>query len=177
MSTLREDTGVYPLLVELAACLCTEMQASGGPELCYCGPVAGDVVLDHCGGDACDSNGCGGQAWVRFVDAYPSGAFPSPDNTLANCKTPMAYTVEVGVARCLPGGSANGATGYTPPTMSEQLEAMRIQTADVAAMRRAIQCCFGASDRDYVLGVYDQTLVNGGGCLGGMFRIVVWESF
>lgn len=62
---LREDTGVYPLLVELAACLCTEMQAAGTPELCYCGPMVGLMSLDYCGG----GGSCGGQAWVRLVDA------------------------------------------------------------------------------------------------------------
>lgn len=174
---LREDVSVYPLLVELAACLCTEMEATGGPALCYCGPMVGSLTLDYCGGDTCDGNGCGGQAWVRFVDAFPSSTFPALDNLSRNCKSPMAYTIEVGVARCVPVGTASGVSGYTPPSLDQQLEAMRLQTADVAAMRRAIQCCFAGSDRDYLLGAYDQSFVNGGGCLGGTFTVVVWQEF
>lgn len=173
---LVEDRVAYPTLVELSACLCTEMQNLDGPELCYCGPMAGPLVLDHCGGDSCDGSGCGGQAWVRFVDAFPSNIFPAQDNTLTNCKSPLAYTLEVGVARCAPMGES-GVNGYTPPSLNDQLEAARLQLADMAAMRRAIQCCFGKGDRDYVMLAYDQTQVNGGGCLGGTFTVVVWESF
>lgn len=174
---LIEDKSVYPLIVALSACLCTALQERGGPALCYCGPMAGPLVLDHCGNETCDGNGCGGQAWVRLVDAFPSNLFPSIDNALQNCKSPFAYTLEVGVARCAPMGSATGVGGYEPPSMSDQLESIRIQTSDIAAIRSAIQCCFGANDRDYVVGVYDQTLVNGGGCIGGTIQVAVWEQF
>lgn len=174
---LREDTAVYPLLVELAACLCTELGASGGPALCYCGPMVGALTLDYCGGDNCGGSGCGGQAWVRFVDAYPASDFPALDSNLRNCKAPFAYTIEVGVARCVPVGRVSGSNGFTPPTLDQNLEAMRLQTADVAAMRRAVQCCFASKDRDYIMGIYDQTIVNGGGCLGGTFNVTVWEVF
>lgn len=172
---LREDTVVYPTLIALSACLCQELELAGGPPLCYCGPVTGDVALDFCGG-SCDGAGCGGQAWVRFVDIYPSSTFPSVDNTLSNCKAPFAYTLEVGTARCAPSGES-GPSGYTPPTMSENVEAIRLQLADVAAMRRAIQCCFGAGEYDYSMGAYTQIGINGGGCVGGLINLVVWERF
>ena len=174
--TLREDTTAYPTLIRLAACLCLEMEASGGPELCYCGPIAGEVVMDYCGG-GCKESGCGGQAWVRFMDAFPSTTFPGPDATLSNCYAPLAFSLEVGVARCVPMGEASGANGYLPPTMQQNVDALRLQLADMAAMRRAVQCCFGQDDTDYILGTYDQTLVNGGGCLGGTFSVLAWEKF
>ncbi len=77
----------------------------------------------------------------------------------------------------MPMGTNNGAGGYSPPTMQQNVDALRLQLADMAAMRRAVQCCFGQGDTDYILGVYDQTLVNGGGCLGGTFNVLAWEAF
>jgi hypothetical protein len=176
VDTLREDTIVYPTLIQLAACLCLEMEASGGPPLCYCGPIAGEVVMDYCGG-GCAEAGCGGQAWVRFTDAFPSTTFPGADSTLSNCKAPLAATLEIGVARCMPMGEASGTNGYLPPTMQQNVDALRLQLADMAAMRRAVQCCFGQNDADYILGAYNQSMVNGGGCLGGTFNVLVWEDF
>lgn len=173
---LREDTSVYPLIIDLSACLCLELAAAEGPELCYCGPTTGNITLDYCGG-ACDGDGCGGQAWVRLVDAFPSSVFPTADNILSNCRSPWAYQLEVGVARCAPMGEANTVGGYTPPTMEQNVEALRLQAADLAAVRRAIICCFGKTDRDYVVGAYSQIDVNGGGCLGGTISLWVREEF
>jgi hypothetical protein len=173
--TLVEDKVAYPTLIRLAACLCLELEAAGGPALCYCGPVAGEVALDFCGGN-CGDEGCGGQAWVRFMDIFPSTNFPSPDNALANCKAPLAFNMEVGIARCAPVGTS-GPNGYLPPTMEQNVEAIRLQLADVAALRRAVQCCFAQGDTDYIMGAYSQLSVNNGGCLGGTFNVVVWEAF
>jgi hypothetical protein len=173
---LIEDRAIYPTMIRLAGCLCLEMEAEGGPALCYCGVIAGELVLDFCGGD-CGANGCGGQAWVRLSSAFPSSSFPNPADLTNNCFAPLAYSLEVGVARCAPMGDAGGPNGYTPPTLDQQVEALRLQTADIAAMRRAIQCCFGEADTDYILGQYDQSFVNGGGCLGGVFTVTVWEEF
>lgn len=172
---LIEDRAIYPTMIDLAACLCLETEAEGGPALCYCGVIAGELVLDFCGGD-CGAGGCGGQAWVRLTSAFPSGTFPNPDALPTNCFSPIAYTLEVGIARCMPMGES-GPNGYTPPSLDQQVDALRLQTADIAAMRRAIQCCFGKGDRDYILGQYDQATVNGGGCLGGVFTVTVWEEF
>jgi hypothetical protein len=174
---LLEDTITYPTLIELAACLCLEMQASGGPALCYCGPVAGEVVMDYCGNGSCGEGGCGGQAWVRFENAFPSSTFPGQDQALGNCRAPLAFSLEIGVARCAPVGENNGAGGFTPPTLQQNVDALRLQLADMAAMRRAVQCCFGKGDRDYILGAYTQASVNGGGCIGGTFSVQVWEAF
>lgn len=173
---LREDTSIYPLLIELASCLCQQMEALGGPNLCYCGVVTGNTTMDFCGGGNCAED-CGGQAWVRLVDAFPSSVFPSADAVMINCNSPWAYSVEIGVARCAPVGEANGVNGYTRPTMEQEVAAMRLQTADLSAMRRAIQCCFGKTDREYLVGQYTQTEVNGGGCLGGTITLWVREEF
>lgn len=176
MAALVEDTIVYPTLISLAACLCYEMEAANGPSLCSCGLVTGEVALDYCHG-GCDGTGCGGQAWVRFTDAYLSSTFPLQNSDLANCKAPLAFTLEVGVARCAPLGENSAVNGYSPPNTAQNVAAVRLQLADMAAMRRAIQCCFGDNERDYIMGAYTQIDVNGGGCVGGTFSVSVWESF
>lgn len=172
----NEDTSIYPVFIGLLSCLEQALADQGTPPLCYIGPMEGNIVLDHCGGtDGC-SDGCGGQAWVRLVDAFPSAEFPALDALPRNCKSPYAFTLQVGVARCSPMGMQT-ANGWTPPAYEDRLEAIRLQTADIAAMRRAIHCCFGSGDRDYLIGMYDQTEVVGGGCIGGTFNVIVWEDF
>jgi hypothetical protein len=173
MAEFREDTIVYPVMVELAACLCAEIEASGLPEPCFCGLLPGSSVsLDFCGQGKCEGN-CGGQAWVRPVDAYPSVQFPVADVNPTNCQSPLAFRVEVGIARCMPMGKNSAVAGYTPPTLEQQLEATRLQMADMAAIRRAISCCMTANENlDYVLESYTP-LPTQGGCGGGSFTVVI----
>ena len=173
---LREDQAVYPTLIRLSACLCAELEKAEGPALCYCGPIAGPLVLDFCGGD-CGGDGCGGQAWVRVTEIFPSSSFPSPEQLPRNCGSPLAYNLEIGVARCAPTGEGNGIDGYSPPTLEQNVEALRLQMTDMAAVRRAVQCCFGVGEADYILGQYSQIDVSQGGCLGGSFIVTVWEEF
>lgn len=168
-----EDFVIYPTMIELSACLCTEIEASGLPGTCACGPIVGDLTLDYCG--SCKDGKCSGQAWVRLVDAFPSADFPTPQFVPSNCFSPLAYTLEVGIIRCKPMGKNNTARGYTPPTLEENVEALRLQLADMAALRRAVQCCFGEGDRTYILGVYAPVTPDGD-CLGGSFTVQVWSA-
>lgn len=175
---VREDVEIYPIMVDLAACLCTELEASGLGGACFCGIIPGDqAVLDVCA--TCEKAGaaCPGQAWVRLITGYPSSLFPQPDVQGASCNTPLAYQIEIGVARCFPTGKANNVSGYTPPTMAEQLNATRLQLADMAAMKRAIKCCLSGSHEDltYVLGAY-VPISTGGGCGGGVWQLTVWTA-
>jgi hypothetical protein len=139
-------------MAALVECVCTEVTEVA--PLCYCGPMfGGDVPLDHCG--SCEDGACG-QAWVRLVQAYPSSSFPDPDQS-GNCRMPLAYEWEVGVARCAPTVDETG----TMPTRDENLAVTIQQYADMEAMRRAISCCFGVDD-DYILGAYTPGVVLGG---------------
>jgi hypothetical protein len=167
-----EDTIIYPTMIALSACLCTEIEGSGLPEPCSCGPLIGDLVLDYCG--ECADGKCGGQAWVRLVDAFPSNDFPNPLAAIQNCNAPLAYTLEVGIVRCKPTGKASGVRGFVPPSMEQNVEALRLQLADMAAMRRAIQCCFGDTDVSYIMNAYTPSPVDGD-CLGGAFSVIVWS--
>lgn len=169
MPDFVEDQVIYPAIIALSACLCTEIANAGLPTPCSCGPMIGSLVLDYCG--TCEGK-CNGQAWVRLVDAFPSVDFPAPNQSMNNCATPLAFQLEIGIVRCKPVGSASGVRGYTPPTLEQNVASLRLQTADIAAMRRAITCCFGSNDQDYVLGSYTPVQTEGD-CLGGSFTLYV----
>lgn len=164
---IREEARVLPILTELSACLCTELEAAGFT-MCFCGLMpGGEVPLDYCGGD-CDVDGCGGQAWVRVVSIFPSTNFPELADA-ATCATRRAMVVEVGHAMCAPQPDNDG----TPPGVQAQYDATFQQMASMDAMWRAIACCFGANqDRDYVLGEY-AAIPAGGGCLAAIWNVTV----
>lgn len=169
MSTVREDVQIYPLLTELTGCLCDELARSGLEATCSCSLVPGvGPTLDFCE-QGCDG-GCPGEAWVRLLSAYPSVDFPAQD-ARATCATGLAFEVEVGVGRCLPLGGNDGA----PPEPAAMWDTARLQMADMAAMRRAIACCFrGQGDLDYVLLRFDPTQ-GAGGCLVSTWTFVVQQ--
>lgn len=173
MPDFIEDDIAWPTMVALAGCLCTTLEKHGLPGTCQCSVVPGPAaIMERCG--ACSTSDCGGQAWVRFVNEFPSTRFPQPDTTGANCNSPMAYVLEVGVARCQPVGKANGISGYTPPSIEALVTATRLQMADKRAIRAAIQCCLDDGDLTYTLGQY-QTLPTGGDCGGGMWTVTIWS--
>jgi hypothetical protein len=155
----REDEVVYPKMIELSACLCAEIANSGLPEPCSCGPIVGSLVLDYCG--SCTDGGCGGQAWVRLVTAFPSMSFPSPLSDSMNCFAPLVYQIEVGIVRCKPVGKASSARGYAPPTLDQSVGALRLQTA---------------ADFNYMIGQYTPVTPDGD-CLGGAFLVTAQEGY
>ena len=173
MAVFREDTTIYPIMVQMSACLCTEIDDSGLPTPCSCGLMVGELVLDYC--SSCKDGKCGGQAWVRLIDAYPSVNFPLPALDNNNCTYPLAFNLEVGIVRCKPLGTANGVRGYNPPSIEQQVKAIRLQTADIAAMRRAINCCLAGSGREYVIQNYSP-VPQDADCLGGAFQVTVWQE-
>lgn len=143
----------------LVECLCAEV----GATVCFCGPFpGGDTPMDFC--SECDGGMCG-QAWVRLVAAYPSSVFPEPDLS-GTCSMPLAYEWEVGIARCAPTMDDLG----NPPTRDQLLEATARQYEDLAAMRKAIQCCFADGLTDYILGVYTPQQVLGA-CLSSTWQV------
>lgn len=167
---IREESVLLPVITELAACLCTELEAAGFT-MCFCGLMpGGEVPLDFCGGD-CDTEGCGGQAWVRVVNSFPTNGFPVPADT-ATCGTGRAATIEVGHAQCAPQPDDDG----TPPTVQQQYDATFRQMASYDAMWRAIACCLSTEidkrDKSYLLGEYTP-LPAGGGCLAAIWTVVV----
>lgn len=80
---------------------------------------------------------CGGLAWVRVGDEYPSTQFPSEDGDIGGCGVASwAVELEMGVARCAPVGDINNT-----PTYDEHYALARVLEEDSAALRRTI-CCF-----------------------------------
>jgi hypothetical protein len=150
--------GVWALLAALKECLCEEIARSGRP-VCFCAVVPGSqAILEYASG---------GQAWVRLASAFPSNAFPSPAGTESKCYTPLAWQVEVGIARCVPVES---------PTEEDQSFAAEIQVADMELMRRAIACCMGAEDDySYVLGTYQPSGPTGD-IVAGVWSLLVQKA-
>jgi hypothetical protein len=159
-----EDFRIYPALVRLAGCLCAEIEASGLPSPCFCGVVEGTEANLDCG--SCE-DGCGA-AWVRLGDGFPTLDGTTLDPT-ATCLSQFAFTVEVGITRCFNPFSDSEGHGQG---VAEHLEATRTQLADMAAMLRAINCCFANGEETYNLGQYSP-LPFSGGCGGGTWTLVV----
>jgi len=164
---MREEGALLPVITELSACLCSELEAAGFA-MCFCGLMpGGEVPLDFCGGD-CDTEGCGGQGWVRVVSVFATVDFPTAAEN-ARCGTGRAAVIEIGHAQCAPTPSDDG----TPPSVQQQYNATFRQMASMDAMWRTLACCFGA-DREtgYVLGEYTP-IPAGGGCLAAIWTITV----
>lgn len=173
-----EDQIAWPTMVKLAACLCTTLEERELPGTCQCAVVPGPMaVIDSCGGCKAEGKQCGGQAWVRLVNEFPSSDFPNADDGVALCGAPMAYVLEIGVARCLPTGNANSISGYTAPSMEQLLDATRLQMADKAAMIAAIKCCLEDEEWEYSysLGTYSPMQV-AGDCGGGFWTVTIWSQ-
>jgi len=159
-------------MIRLVACLGIAIEDRHLPEPCQIAPMIGELTLDFCG--ECSERGCG-QAWVRLISVYPSVDFPLADQTVNNCGTLWAATLEVGIVRCKPLGEANSVGGYSPPSVNQLVEALRIQTADMRAMQDAVQCCFATGDMPYFLTPY-QPGAPDGDCLGGVFNVTIGQE-
>jgi len=135
------DDPFFEVLARLPECLCDELTKAGGPTLCYCGLWVGTDMpplgyMDCEGGKPC------GAAWVRLDSSFPSAQFPVPDidtgPVAATCAAPLAYQVEIGVARCAP--RPKGRDLF--PDAQAMFEAQRLYMSDLRAMKQAVLCCF-----------------------------------
>jgi hypothetical protein len=158
----------------LVAVLPDVLVKCGLPGVCRVGVVPGvTAVLEACGN--CASGGCTGQAWVRLITEYPSSQFPAPDTTAQNCDSDVAFQIEVGIARCLPSGTASQLGGFIPPTVEELNAATKLQMDDKDAMRSAILRVAEDADVAYVLGSY-QTIATQADCGGGVWTVTFWTQ-
>lgn len=166
MAVYTEDTGAYPIMVALTACVAEELAKRDLP------PV-GKVTLQPGSVPSIDYAGNGkdcAELIVNLMTAFPVDTFPLADST-GTCSNALAYQVQVGLFRCAPplrGG------GKQPPTMEDQLEATRLHLADMAALRAAIRCCFAGTDREYVLLPFAP--YSGGNAVGGVWTITFSEA-
>jgi hypothetical protein len=168
---LVEDRSVYPTMLALKECLCEELEKAGGPTLCFCDimPGTSDGFIDV----DCEGDGCGGSAWVRLRRVYFSSRLPE-DETAQTDLAFRAVELEVGVARCI---TPIDDDGTAPDAVTQHMDARQI-LSDMAAMERAIRCCFGSVDdpvREYALGSYI-SMPGMGGAGGGVWNVFVRVS-
>lgn len=169
MAALADDSSVYPILLELADCLCAEVDPDG--KMRFCGVLVGNQIPAE-GIDDCDDCGLG---YVRLGTGFPSTElFPQPDPGAATCTTIWAYQIYIGVVRCAPVGGSDG----SPPHSDDIAEYSRQLLADMAAIRRAVKCCFmdKFEDANYAIGAYTPLPMEGG-IGGGELLVTVQEFF
>lgn len=161
---IPDDRKIYPLMQELAACLCDEVNSDG--KMCFCGILVGDDVPVQMEG--CEN--CG-SAYVRLTTGYPSSQnFPQPDQGPSTCVTTWAHVLVIGVLRCYPGD---------PDGLSQEelVEVARQQLADMAAMRRAITCCLNDKFEDAIFSIGGYTPIPPAGLVvGGEITVTISED-
>lgn len=174
-----EDVKIYPIIIDLVACLCEEIEKAELPAVCRCGPMpGGSVVLDF-GPQQLSSKG-NGQAWVRYAGSAPASVASDGGGGVFNaspCAGERIYELEIGISRCEPAGTSSG-NRYTPPGLDEQIAATRLAAADMAAMERAV-CCLRAkiASDDIVVGIGAyQPLESQGGVGGGTWQVFVQRA-
>lgn len=146
---LVDEKFFLPRLMALQECLCAELEKAKGPGLCFCGLAPAGrppLGLMNCAKGAC------GVAWVSPVAAFPYTQFPAQADGLAlpvRCAVPMAMSVQVGVARCYP----KPRPGMATIDPQDSFEATRLYMSDMAAVKRALVCCFPEVDRDFQIAV------------------------
>jgi hypothetical protein len=164
VTTVLGSTLVFDRLVDLAACLCQQVDDLGLPALCRCGVVPGDAVvidLETCAG----ANPCG-QGWVRLNRVYDASALGVANLVPRPCGPTFAMEVEVGIARCGPVPDSRGRA----PSVDAMLAAAQLQMLDMQAIRLATVCCFD----DRIL-VGDYLPVSGeGAVVGGAALATGW---
>ena len=150
-------------MLELNRCVCDALTNRGAGPVCWCGVAPGaSVAWDFCTG--CDNGKCG-MGWVRLASTYPSSTFPQPADD-ATCKSPLAFSIEVGALRCMAGMGEDG----EPPSEGDMLGTSLDLNADMLALHYAVECCFG-SDM-HALEPY-QPVGPQGGCVGGLWVVTV----
>lgn len=177
---MKVDLDVYPLMEELLACLCKEIDDSNLPKPCRCELMPGAVfMLDFGPSDTAKGNG---QAWVRLAAAgatFPGdvGDTQAPVILTTRCAAPLAYELEIGISRCVSVGTTSN-NKYFPPSADAVSADVQLQLADMAAMKRAVLCCLKdklGADVEIGLGLYSP-IDHQGGVGGGTWQVFVRRS-
>lgn len=167
MAVYTEDTGAYPIMIQLAACVEQELAKRDLPAASKVTLQAGAIPsIDYVGlGKECS------ELIVNLMTAFPVSTFPEAD-TSGNCASPLAYQVQVSLLRCAPPLRAQG---KQPPSIEDQLEGARLHLADMQAVHAAVRCCFAKTDREYVLAPF-QPYGPQGNVVGGVWTITFSEE-
>lgn len=168
------DPAVWPMLVELLACLSAAADEVEAPPL-YRQIRTGDQI--QAGVSPTQDECCQGLAWVRPVQVSPTSAFPTPESAWQPCPPgELAVEIELGMLRCAP-FMADGSSDADLLLVTEGQWATTTNRvlADAAAMRRAA-CCMIAKGYTVFVGSWNPVAVEAN-CTGGTMRITVAVPF
>lgn len=168
------DTLIAPAVSSLLQCLCEALNdvyaadPENRPREC-CYRVGEAVSADA---SAYEDLCCSGLAWARLAGIFPaSDEFPNPDtDTIISPCGIQAWgaTIEIGVLRCAPTGSATSI-----PTCGQWTDLFDLVTRDSQAMRQAFCCWIPQFETQSVaLGSWTP-LATSGGCAGGSWEVTV----
>lgn len=132
--------------------------------LCAKTVLHGQVVpLDY------GAESCGGMAWVRLTQAFPSVDFPEPaDEPRRSCSGRLAYALEVGVARPAPiPHDSNGE--FILPSDQENTATAALQHEDMEAIYEAL---IDTDIEDLMVEAYNPFGPQGG-VVGGAWTLTV----
>lgn len=162
VKNLPDDASIYPIMQELRDCLCSQYPPN---TLCQCVLLVGDSISGDIVGE------CGVAAYVQLSTAFPSEQnFPQADQ-VRTLEALQGFSIALGVLRTAPTGD-----GESAPDEDEMNEYSRLVMADMAAINRAISCCF--TDKFDDANIQKVTWVPfpiDGGLGGGEWQIVVQE--
>lgn len=126
----------YQMAVDLLDCFRVYLLEQGADAPAKITMRAGEVVA---GLSTTEDEAKCGLAWVRLVRFYPTDDFPAEKEDWSPCgPAGWAVVLEMGVLRCAPVGDASSL-----PTDEQWRAAVHLQMKDAAAMRKAVDCCFG----------------------------------
>lgn len=124
------------ILSALVACFCTNLESSPGGAPGQCCLVSTAPIIPEC---------CGGVAWVRALQIYPTLQFPAVDQTPSRCRPPMwAMVVELGLDRC----AVPVCDDLGNPCCDLEADATNVLLGDFAAMNKTLTCCFPGGNPD-----------------------------
>lgn len=155
-----EDARIWPVLVELLDCYKSELVKRG---------LDADCQVTLSPGLGVDMGIDGDKGWVRLASIVPSTTFPIQDQTTVACSMPYAASVELGMARCIRIPETDVLTEL------ENADYVRLQMADWAAMRSAVDCCMRKAGFVVVVGAY-QPFGPDGGMYGGVLTASVSQQ-
>lgn len=167
------DQAVWPMLVDVLACLETAADQVEAPPL-YRSIRMGEGLQANI--SPTEDECCQGLAWVRPGQISPTNTFPTPESAWTPCPPgELAVEVEIGMLRCAPIMAPGGDDAMLIPTAAQHAQTAYRVLADAAALRRAACCLI---DRGYSVFVGSWSpLPIEANCAGGSMRITVAVPF
>lgn len=163
-----DDPVAFPNAAGLIDLVPAELAKRSLPETCFSGVVPGTTpALDYV-----YASDCGGMAWSRVTQLYPSTNFPLNDQAVSAgyAVPPLAQTYELGLIRRAPVPD-NG----QPPAAEEQYDAGRIAMADQRALLAVICRWFQSRDIPFLLGAWTPVGPDGA-VVGGYWTVTARGS-